>query len=250
MHGGLSLARYAEIGALLKLFPTSQRDDVLRGVGLDPPRWAAIKAAWSSAMSGQGDPSLLTRWSAAFEAALAKLRREMPSITALANAGAPHTSAPAPPGAPLATTLPVTESPVDPHAALPFAPSLPPPGARPPLSARRDPAEGFEPPALAMTVSYEGATSEREPVTLPFTRGAARPSPPRSLTLDQYASLCVELTAYPDRRGQVLARYAIRDEPTFAAIDLEWRNVLVRDPILLERWHAVCRQMQAWLRGR
>lgn len=85
-HGGLSLERYAAVGAALRYFPRGRKADVLERCGLSSADWDAARLAWSAALeksSGEGG-ALLAEWSEAFEAFGQKLREAAPTLDAFA----------------------------------------------------------------------------------------------------------------------------------------------------------------------
>ena len=66
---------------------------------------------------------------------------------------------------------------------------------------------------------------------LPF-----KPAGMPELTVEQYAALMVELEAYPEKRGEVLAMYGIHTDAAWTACDEHWTARLVGDPALRQRW--------------
>jgi hypothetical protein len=74
-------------------------------------------------------------------------------------------------------------------------------------------------------------------------------APPPQLTLQQYASLCVELNFRPEHAVQTLARYGLSLE-TRAAIDATWKARLARDPALRDAFSKACSTYHAFLASR
>jgi hypothetical protein len=86
---------------------------------------------------------------------------------------------------------------------------------------------------------------------LPFKKSAA-PSPapvaawPR-LTLDTYASLCAELSVFPERGPDILKKYGIADEAGLRAVDREWAERLSTHPETQDLWQRKVGEFRAWL---
>lgn len=81
-HGGLTLERYAAIGAALRYFPRGRKALVFERVAITQEAWDAARVAWSTALeaSSADGGTLLAEWSAAFEEAGQKLREAAPSL--------------------------------------------------------------------------------------------------------------------------------------------------------------------------
>jgi hypothetical protein len=175
--------------------------------------------------------------------ALPFVEGEAPPEVAVAAAPAAVPAAPSPPKN-LAGTALALDAPRGP--ALPFAPD-PPPGPPPPAR----PAPGVEPPALAapslppLPVVPRSALLAATALLLPEPAAAsAPPAPP--LTLEQHASLCVELAAAPGRTAEILQRYrvtAAQKEQTEAAL----REAFARDPAQREAWNRAYATYRDWL---
>jgi hypothetical protein len=78
---------------------------------------------------------------------------------------------------------------------------------------------------------------------LPDEPASSDPAPRPSLTLEQYASLTVELERWPAHAPAILARYGLTDH---AAEGAAWGSVLA-DPAEGVRFAALCAQYRAWL---
>jgi hypothetical protein len=72
--------------------------------------------------------------------------------------------------------------------------------------------------------------------------------PPPSFSLEQYASLCVEIRRDPTRAGDVLRRYYLSTEQ-HRRLDAHWRPRLAEDAALRARWEQACATYDAWLQG-
>jgi hypothetical protein len=129
--------------------------------------------------------------------------------------------------------------------ALPFAAAKP---ASPPAEPPRAPQPSR--PDAGGTVDVKAILKGP---ALPFA--AAPPAPPAPaapapaaspLTLEQYASLCVELQRRPDRIAETLGRYRVTAEQR-AQLDAYWRSRLAADPALYVSFASACAAYRAWL---
>jgi hypothetical protein len=68
------------------------------------------------------------------------------------------------------------------------------------------------------------------------------------LPLETYASLCAELSVFPERTPEILAKYGIRDEEARVALDADWKARLSAHPDTCEEWRSRCASYEAWLR--
>jgi hypothetical protein len=66
------------------------------------------------------------------------------------------------------------------------------------------------------------------------------------VSLEQYASLCVELDMYPDRAALTLQRYGVSAAQK-VALDEHHRAMFAASPAMGERWEAACRIYRDWL---
>jgi hypothetical protein len=64
---------------------------------------------------------------------------------------------------------------------------------------------------------------------------AAMPQVPE-LTLDQYASLCAEISVSPQRADAIFQRYGLGSQRDRPAVDRAWRERLRRDPAQYREW--------------
>ncbi len=72
---------------------------------------------------------------------------------------------------------------------------------------------------------------------------------PISLTLEQYASLCVEITIAPANRREIAARYGLSEEHA-ARVDTFWRARIASDPEIDKNFRWAYHSYQQWLAGR
>ncbi len=140
-------------------------------------------------------------------------------------------------------TLPAAPSPLA-RPALPFSPSAPPtripPDPVPPVHA------GDQEPHVLLS---SGLTTAPLPALTP--KGEAQSFPPASsaalvapvtpaasptLTLQQYASLCAELTVFPDRTEATFVRYGLGNLRARLTVDLSWRERLRNNPNEHQGW--------------
>lgn len=149
---------------------------------------------------------------------------------------------------------PNTDAPRGP--ALPFNPN-----AAPTLSAQPSAARApFIPEGMRSFTSVHGTQLPdgglREPA-LPFlgvdppkaaipARGAAPAGNFPQLSVEQYASLHVELAALPGRSTEVLDRYRITEEQR-RWLDAHWTARMAADPALRQAWDSACTAYKAWL---
>lgn len=91
---------------------------------------------------------------------------------------------------------------------------------------------------------------------LPFLKAASSvPGPaataaawPR-LTLDTYASLCAELSVFPERVSEILKKYGIADDAGRRGVDREWAERLSAHPETQDLWQRKVGEFRAWLLG-
>jgi len=99
---------------------------------------------------------------------------------------------------------------------------------------------------------------------LPFQGGSAAPEPTRdsdpgpmpgppatpidaaSLTLEQHASLHVELALHPAQKVQTLRRYGFSVEQ-YARLDTALQAKIAQDAALRTSWEQACAQYRTWI---
>lgn len=137
------------------------------------------------------------------------------------------------------------------HAALPFArgSSSPlAPGEAPPASiARPAPPSPKASSDLRETSAVFFAPQSQ---AMPFSTRtpATPPGEASSLTVEQYASLCVDLAGDHAHTAETLRRYHLSPEQK-QAIDAEWHARFARDPSAWLAWDRACKTYQAWIAG-
>lgn len=68
------------------------------------------------------------------------------------------------------------------------------------------------------------------------------------LTVEQYASLCVERTMRPGQEGDVAKRYKVLTEQALRAVDERFRQRFANEGELLRRYQTAYARYEAWLR--
>jgi len=287
-HLPLTLERYAEIQA--KLDAGALLDELLAGERLSEKVWDAARNGWLARMGEEvlcGRFVINLAYQKAY-LAHANLMPEPPDETASIDATGvalnidwgeglpffddpnvePPTSAtlsePEPPQALDDVNQTAAENQGIPCVTLPFnvvpeqaAPSppeqapisAPPPAAPPPPSASHDEHEaGVDQTAFAPALTAADLLSP-----LPFEQPpASRPPPSASaLTLEQYASYCVEREhAGPDQLALVDTRYGIADPASRAALDAMWEARCAAEPALRHRLMQLGAAYRQWLESR
>ncbi|APR88193.1 Fe-S oxidoreductase [Minicystis rosea] len=194
-----------------------------------------------------------------------------PALPFVSGAVTPSTS-PAPVATP-STTPPVKRAPAELSGtsmgfAAPRGPALPFAGGRPPAESSlqvahdviaRDgagPSAAFNAPSalpssgsaqrLARSaVDVDGTLdSTVAPARVPFA-STAEPAPPAGLSLQQYASLCVELAVVPAEAGETLHRYRITAEQR-KALDEYWQGRMSADPMVRATFDQAHAAYEAW----
>jgi hypothetical protein len=123
-----------------------------------------------------------------------------------------------------------------------------------PPSASSQKAKHLEETSLGFTIpkNLPPAASARRAEPAPAPPQAAPPASPTTpapaprLSLEQYASLCVELGLYPDRAALTLKRYGVSPAQK-DALNRYYHAALAADPALRDRWEAACRTYRDWL---
>jgi hypothetical protein len=90
----------------------------------------------------------------------------------------------------------------------------------------------------------------RAVAALPFAGSTAGPSVVAipSLTLVQYASLCVELAMAPEKAREILVKYLVPNKAVHAALDQHWREQLAGKPEMRAAFEKARADYAAWLR--
>lgn len=287
-HGGLGLTVYAELTARLRA--GEARGAALERRALTEEQWRVAKREWTRAIDdeiGRGEDRLVVAFAAELERARDELAAQAaPPVSSAAPVavpsflveqaaprpsflvGAPEPPRAAPPAPQQATyddeeRTAYAPAPQAPAPLLPFAPAPEPapparasaPGDAPPESigsagsSRRAPpsARGFGPPPdpWAAQGAPPGAAGETQAIRVP--KGVAAPA----LTLEQYASLVVELDLAPQQRPHTLARYRLAGDEAFFALEMSFQRRFGAEPGLLGRFAELVKQYRQWrLSGR
>ena len=104
-------------------------------------------------------------------------------------------------------------------------------------------------PREAAPRSVDSATPTAGPRSSPQDPLPFEPTgdPAEQLTLEQHASLHVELEMAPKRKLETLQRYNIKPD-RFRLVDGAWRKRLASDPAQKAKWDAAQATYRAWLR--
>lgn len=275
-HESLSLARYAEVKAYLRRFPADKKDEVVARLGLRKRDWEAASAKWTAAMNTElesGTTELTSRFGNVFARAKKRLSTQRPSLESIGPLPGPDDAepeqAPEPPRPP-----PLVVAPARPEAASvaprvpPAPPMMPQPSSAPPAMDRPSPwamynrAGGSAPsvPPSAPPVEPQGKVDfgstlpVASPPSSPLLPFRPQSTPPAQaafpgFTMEQYASLRVEIDMLPDQLSQTLARYHVPSD-AWPALELHWRDRLDADPALRAVFSRACRIYGEWLAAR
>jgi hypothetical protein len=102
------------------------------------------------------------------------------------------------------------------------------------------------PSALGSTAGARAGATAAMPAfddvgVLPFDDGTPR------LTVEQYASLCVERALDPHHEGEIAKRYKILTEEALRSLDARWRRRFEAEGALQQRWQTAYAQYKAWI---
>jgi hypothetical protein len=70
----------------------------------------------------------------------------------------------------------------------------------------------------------------------------------QQMPLQRYASLCAEISVFPEQTAALVKKYGLRDEASWHATDEEWRARLARVPETRAAWQQHFTTFQNWLR--
>jgi hypothetical protein len=161
--------------------------------------------------------------------------------------------------------------PAPPMAAAPVMPAMAPPAMAPPMAS---PAPGIDHTAFGAVapvgdaIPFRPGAAPAPPVAghdernhmagatgfMPPLEDLADPIPfermPPELTVEQYASLCVERALHPGQDAAVAQRYRVLTEQALQSLDAHWRQRFQAEGELHRRWQEAYTQYEAWLRSR
>ena len=188
---------------------------VLQPLGLKPSQYVKMVADWNAHVAG--NPSL----QAEFALALSTAREAVPRVPVVA-ADLVEGSLEGPALAVPSYLLPIAER---------WGTALA-------LDVPRKEALPFS--AAAASPSWPSSSAHVEPgeVTPPAT-GA-----PPALTLEQHASMTVDIAAAPEHALEVLARYRLTPDAK-RAVDEYYRALMAADPGVKDAWHRACQTYRA-----
>ncbi|MRG97479.1 hypothetical protein [Polyangium spumosum] len=223
-----SIEAFAELVAELD-DPFADRASTLAAVGLDETSFARVRERWISALEASADApdGAGKRFGDAYEHAARRIEAKQTPL--LVPKGMQHF-------ADLASTQPAFVAPGE--RALPFDP-----GAKPVFAASeaRIPAPRGSRDVTDLRGTQPAFVAPRGP-TLPFQ---ATPV----LSLEQYASLHVELSMYPAKALSILSRYRL-DEEQRRRVEAYWQERMQFDAEVQEAWKDACDTFRAWLEAR
>lgn len=166
----------------------------------------------------------------------------------------PPAPAPAAPAPARAGTVTMDAMPVPAEAKLPFVPAASPSTAFRSAVSHAAAVQGpkaDKPLAQSVTEPMGERLARLARGHVPFGSGPPASEPPDSdtppsLTLEQHASLQVELEATPDQSAAVLRRYGLSAEQ-HAAIDASWKAKIAAEPALGTSWADAAARYRTWL---
>lgn len=259
------ITRYAEVLAHIRHFPSDKHAEVIARLGIRRADWKAAAEKWQRARDSErvsGKLDFTIRFGKVLAAVRADLEARRPSIESLgplpgpddrdaarAAAVATESLGPgAPPSAPAQAGSPVLEMPtylvVEEHdrsrAPMPAEmASTMPLGAVLPLPATPFRAATAPDEALGRAVAHARVTPRES--SAPNTGQSA-------LSLEQYASLRVEMQRQPELRAETLSRYGL---PTDAleSLDAHWNARFAAEPQTRAAFARAFTEYQSWLDG-
>ncbi|MFT3775477.1 MAG: hypothetical protein QM820_59780 [Minicystis sp.] len=204
---------------------------VTKPLPFDPTATPSIQETAPEPLPARPRSESLTGTSLGFESPVS------PVLPFAGQAGEIASSAPKPA---LATTAPLLD--VPPELRLPFTDWPAEPTIDKPSPEASRPSRIHSGTALAID---EEARRPAEPFA---TAPAVAPPSRREarLTLEQHASLCVELAMQPQQASPVLARYGLTLEEK-AALDAEYKAKVEANPALREAWNSAYQTYYNWL---
>lgn len=268
--------RWAAVSARLLKRSRDERLDMLEENEIDPLDWASADRYWVEMLAEDLDRGDDTRASHYAKVCAEELRRRERPETPSAPEPKPEPKAAEPPAPPVAV-VPAAPAPIE------LAPTAPPAAAlpvAPPAVVKTPPRLDMTAPAFVAPVRGEalpfgdkpsldlsepsppqpktGISGETLPLqvnlkamALPFMqgKGEAQAAAP-TMTLDAYASLCAELAAQPEKRGEVLVRYRVAEDAALNALHASWQKQFAAQPQMRAEWQSKYDAFRAWLMQR
>ncbi len=229
----IPLERWAELLAHHQHFAPGREAEVLARLGVAQASFLAASIAWSAELGRAAgkDPELVARFARALTDAKERLARDEPAIESLG---------------PLERKLEwqvdatSADTPALTGEALPFGTLHSPEFA----AALARGAAALAPAGVGETGAMPAVLVDMN-ATLPFGSPAVASDP--KLTLEQYASLCAELSIYPQRVASIRSRYGFRGGDDQLDEDNAWSTRLAADPASAREWQRLVRHYHAWL---
>ena len=147
------------------------------------------------------------------------------------------------------------------HAPAPFVPAAPPPHAIPAteqtayaIPTIAGPALPFQeapakaPPPAAVGPAVQSGETAFVPVIEEAAEAIAAADLP-DLSVEQYASLCVDRTMSPGADAAVAERYRVLTQEALQALDTRWSQRFQAEGELYRRWQQAYAQYEAWIRS-
>lgn len=241
--------------------PFVDRAGSLRAAGLDETQFARVEERWTARFLEAGGDTLSEQFGKAYAhkapTKATPSRAEAPG--AAAPIGPPPLAAPPVVSGPEPRTPVAAELPSFMRKPAPPVPSLPPSVSAP----HGETPARIEPPRRGAARPVADVTLDAIPVArrplLPFrVEATANPSPastpaqiavfPGSLSLEDYAALCAELSLHPEKRAALFARHGLSDKAGIATL-ADWQEVLRRDSALARTWQDLFASRVAELRS-
>jgi hypothetical protein len=98
------------------------------------------------------------------------------------------------------------------------------------------PSRAGGPPPVSGLDPDDMPTLQRPYAKAPESPGPIATQEQPSLTLEQYAQICIQLMQEPTRAVEIRARYGLADDSAWAIVHRRWQDRINRDPDLLRRW--------------
>ena len=238
----LDFETWATMSARLLHLGPDERLEVLDQRGIDDTDWSRSDEHHTVALAAEvaaGRMGRAERYGRACAAELERRKKGAPEEPPPV-AGAVAPARPALSGTMAARDLPTFVAQAAAHP-LPFG-AIPSPEFLASLDAPRSP------PSPGATMAGGGDVRVTLPFAKPATAAGSKPARFPRLTLESYASLCAELSVYPDRAADILGKYGVTDDEARRAVDDDWGARLAENADTREEWERLRATHEGWLR--